>query len=78
MFQSRCRSALTAGMLASCLMAAPVAAQEAMDHAGHAMPDAPDAVTTLPVIERHTGPNPGLILQGITVRPGATMLFLSG
>ena len=37
---------------------------------------APAATTSL--IERHTGPTPGVILQGVTVQPGATMLYLSG
>lgn len=31
-----------------------------------------------PAIERHTNTPPGVILQGVTVRPGATMLYLSG
>jgi len=31
-----------------------------------------------PLVERHASTPPGLILQGVTVRPGATTLYLSG
>jgi enamine deaminase RidA (YjgF/YER057c/UK114 family) len=36
------------------------------------------APTTAQTVVRHANTPPGLILQGVTVKPGATMLYLSG
>ncbi len=38
----------------------------------------PAAARDAPLVTRHAGTPPGLILQGVTVSPGATMLYLSG
>lgn len=61
------RLLIAAGIAGS---AALIAAPAAADH--HLPGEA------APLIERHANTPPGLILQAVTVRPGATMLYLSG
>lgn len=60
------RSIAAMALMLASVMADPAAAQTAATKA-------PAATVT-----RHAGATPGLILQGVTVSPGATTLYLSG